>query len=268
MAQYQKALCCPSCNSTNFIRSGKVKNIQRYICKNCKRSFRDTSKTPIHHIHKKDNVSLYIEALQLGLSVRKAASYAGISKNTSFIWRHKFLMSLSKQVRQCETEKAAGVLVLKQPFSEKGKKNKTPKVIESTSSLVVVAGTELWIHKLQPSNTGLQIKIFLHEILKKCHVINKPDPILSRAIRQHKSMRPVSLHELKMECLSQVNNAELHLTSWMGRFKGVATKYLQQYWNWYLCLHHTKMLIKSRLQFEERCMKYYNKNEFMSLLKS
>lgn len=40
-----KATHCPYCNSDKFVKNGKAKTHQRYICKTCNKTFTDTNKT-------------------------------------------------------------------------------------------------------------------------------------------------------------------------------------------------------------------------------
>jgi transposase-like protein len=38
---------CPHCHSTHFKKWGKAKEVQRYYCKNCHKSFINKTKTPL-----------------------------------------------------------------------------------------------------------------------------------------------------------------------------------------------------------------------------
>jgi hypothetical protein len=38
---------------------------------------------------------------------------------------------------------------------------------------------------------------------------------------------------LQEKLLVKINSVQTQLELWMDRFNGVATKYLQQYWNWF-----------------------------------
>lgn len=89
---------CPHCNSTSLTRSGFDRGIQRYLCKNCLKTFKATIGTPSHGLHKKEKIARYLKAAREGMSVRKAAQYASISNNTSFAWKHRFSQQLEHEL--------------------------------------------------------------------------------------------------------------------------------------------------------------------------
>lgn len=124
MVQYPRAFDCPYCSSISNVRRGTVKNIQVYTCRSCGKSFRDTTNTSLHRLHKKDKVAKYLQAMRLGLSVRKAAAYAGVSKNTSFAWRHKFLCSASLMSRPKETRAVLSASLVNHALFSKGETEK------------------------------------------------------------------------------------------------------------------------------------------------
>lgn len=122
MAQTYSVCTCPHCDSTEFRKHGTDRGIQRYYCKKCCKTFKETTKTPIHGLHKKNKVAIYLEALKNGMSVRKAAVVTGISKNTSFAWRHKLLSSLPAQTIVRNSGHVAAIKIIETPYSNKGKR--------------------------------------------------------------------------------------------------------------------------------------------------
>lgn len=93
-------LFCPDCGSTEFSKSGKAKGNQRYKCKTCGRHFRSTSGNSIHHLHLKPKIQAYIDCMGQGLSLRKTAAKVGISLNTAFRWKHRFLEAVESDPEQ------------------------------------------------------------------------------------------------------------------------------------------------------------------------
>ncbi len=43
--RFTKGEVCPHCNSTSVVKNGKLNGKQRYICKSCKKSFNDLTKS-------------------------------------------------------------------------------------------------------------------------------------------------------------------------------------------------------------------------------
>ncbi len=124
MASRLSGLACPKCASTSFRKHGKNGGNQRYQCKECGRTFKETINTSLHWIHHKEKMSQYVSTMKNRQSIRTAANHLEISKNTSFSWRHKLLSSLgaSEAVYTCAP---AGICEIQLPHSRKGKKTKT-----------------------------------------------------------------------------------------------------------------------------------------------
>ena len=69
-------LICPHCHNKYIVKNGKNKNVQRYLCKTCKKSFVSSTHTPIF-LSKKD-ISLwfkFVECLVNQYSIAKTAKY-------------------------------------------------------------------------------------------------------------------------------------------------------------------------------------------------
>ena len=87
---------CPVCGATHVVRNGKRKDgAQKYICKDCGKSFVITTNSIVSGTRKDLNVWIkYVDCMLNGFSVRKAAEECGIHRNTAFAWRHKILDAL------------------------------------------------------------------------------------------------------------------------------------------------------------------------------
>lgn len=83
----QYIMTCPLCSSVAICKNGNKNGKQQYRCNDCKKSFIATTGRPIHYIHDRKKFKKYAETIVKGLSIRAAAEYTGISKNTSFKWR-------------------------------------------------------------------------------------------------------------------------------------------------------------------------------------
>lgn len=82
---------CPHCQSGHYIKNGTDKGSRRYKCKECKRGFTEYTGTWVAGLHKKENISDFIKALEMKLSLEKSSKETGLAASTVFIWRHKFL---------------------------------------------------------------------------------------------------------------------------------------------------------------------------------
>lgn len=105
-----KVTMCPYCHSTHFVKNGtkantygQKRNIQNYLCRDCHKSFGDTSNTILFSTKKHISVwETYIHCLVEKYSLRKTAKICNISLNTAFIWRHKILDSLQSIMNKVE----------------------------------------------------------------------------------------------------------------------------------------------------------------------
>ena len=81
---------CPHCGSIKVIKYGKSNGRQRYLCKNCEKTFGDTNGTVA--FRSKLSVSQWIEFIKLtlqGESCRTIAKELGINKQTALHNRHR-----------------------------------------------------------------------------------------------------------------------------------------------------------------------------------
>jgi len=86
-----QALSCPKCKGTKVVRNGQADGLQRYKCRGCGVTFNALTGTPLARLRHRDKWLLQAQALDQGLSVRKAAARMGVHRTTSFRWRHRFL---------------------------------------------------------------------------------------------------------------------------------------------------------------------------------
>lgn len=87
---------CPLCGSIHVVRNGhQADGTQRYLCRDCKKSFVAASNSVVSGTRKSLSVlERYICCMMLGLSIRKSAEACGIHRNTAFYWRRKILDAL------------------------------------------------------------------------------------------------------------------------------------------------------------------------------
>lgn len=245
---------CPYCDSNSIIRRGKVKLIQRYTCKTCRRSFRATTATAIHHIHKKEMINKYLEALRLGLSVRKAASYVGISKNTSFVWRHKFLTTLATSPDPKENDIAIGAALLRMPYLDKSSQKTFEGTNAESQSLLLTGNKHIWLKKISCVHKTTDIARIITQCVDHSFIAAQPDRLLTRALKQQDVAKYVLQKAQNRELRQYVAKTNNEISNWMGKFRGVSSKYLQHYWSWFTYLKRTKRLKSADEEFDRLCL--------------
>ena len=86
---------CPHCDSTHFVKNGTKCNNQRYLCRDCKKSFVEQTGTILYNSQKGIEVwEKYIHCMIEKYPLRKCAKICDINLATAFAWRHKILDAL------------------------------------------------------------------------------------------------------------------------------------------------------------------------------
>ena len=256
-----KAVTCPYCSNKHIRANGKLKSVQRYLCNGCKKSFSETTGKFWYNIKKKDKLNRYLYCLLSGYSIRKSAKETGISIQTSFDWRHKLLTSFSS-VSVAEFQGIVESDDLFFSFSEKGNRHldrkpkkrgeKASKAGISNEKVAVIATCDRTGNKdFKVATRGRISKKDLDKILKG--KLDKAEVLCSDSHRSYSAFAKSSAIEHKKFNASKgqrtvdkvyhvqnVNNMDMRLRKFMESFNGVATKYLQNYLNWFLVLEKIK----------------------------
>lgn len=95
--RFSKGRVCCHCNGTDVVRNGKRNGVQRYLCRNCKKSFSDLTNSATYRSKMGlDKWLKYAKCMLNGYSIRKSAEEVEINIATSFYWRHKILNCISE----------------------------------------------------------------------------------------------------------------------------------------------------------------------------
>ena len=97
---------CPRCGGVHIVCNGHRKDgTQRYMCKDCKRSFIATTNSIVAGTKKDLRVwEKYISCMMAGMPIRQTAETCGIHRNTAFYWRHKILDALQDRFGKVELD--------------------------------------------------------------------------------------------------------------------------------------------------------------------
>jgi transposase-like protein len=118
-------IVCPYCNSQKTVRNGRKNNKQSYVCRNCKKSFAQTTGTAIQGSHSSPTVwKQVISDTVEGIPLDTTAYNLNLHHETVFNMRHKILYCVEQSLianptaltGACETDET---YVLE---SEKGRK--------------------------------------------------------------------------------------------------------------------------------------------------
>lgn len=250
---------CPHCSSMAIRGNGYLKKMKRYICFECKKHFSQSTGKFWFALKKKDWLSTYIYCLISGYSIRKSAQFTGISIQTSFDWRHKLLTSFST-ILPVGFKGIIEVNDLVFKYSEKGKRSS-----ENTSSEINSENSNIE-HDLKPvavlatcDRSGREdLRVITHgrldtEDIKRAlqgriqyaeFLINGRENklnVMNRDMEIEHSESKIQLMQSNPTIhISGVNKMTSGLEKFFIPFHGVATKYLQNYLNWFLLLEKVR----------------------------
>ena len=242
---------CPHCQSTTVIKYGKHKEEQRFLCKKCNKTYKETTGTAIDRIHKKDK---FLECQNLminkGYSTLESISKElNISQPTAFTWRHKILLSLPKTSSKFEGETQLDDLWF--GYSQKGRKGLDysrkrggiKKQGDNDFQVKIVTTTDGDQTEMNVAKIGRISTIDLHRVVgdkisKNATLISDKHQSIAAFANQnnlkHITFKASEHTNAEGKGVQLLNNIAGRLDNLINRtFRGVSTKYLQLYTNWF-----------------------------------
>lgn len=257
----KQGIDCPNCQDRDIRANGKYKGIQRYYCKACKKYFRETTGRINFGLKKGELLKTYLHHMLMGLSIKKCAENTGICIQTSFDWRHKIASAFEGAVPEGFSgivesddifflESGKGSRELSRNARKRGSKA-TKRGISNQQVAVVVTCDRSDNKELRVATRGRISKKDLDYVFKE-----KLDKVETLCTDTHRSYTAFAKgkqldHQKfnvskgqrakdKVYHVQNVNNTAMRLKKWMAPFNGVATKYLQNYMNWFMVLERIK----------------------------
>lgn len=258
---------CALCGCTNIVRNGHQKDgTQRYLCKDCGKSFVISSNSIVSGTRKELDIwKKYIDCMMNGLSIRKTADICGIHRNTAFIWRHKILDALQNMANLVKLD---GIIEADEtffPISYKGNHTKSKTFImprkphkrghmthlrgiskEKVCVPCAVNRNGLSIAKV--ANLGRVSTKDLHKTYDKR--IESNSILCTDKMNSYKrfaTANGLNLIQLKSGKSKQgifniqhINSYHSQLKRFLYAFKGVSTKYLNNYLTWNNFVNYSK----------------------------
>ena len=246
---------CPHCKHPKFIKVGKTRNVQRYKCKGCGKTFGLNTNTVVHKTHKPlATWDRYIQLMRDALPIWRIAQELEISTRTAFYWRHKILNALKKTINP----QLNGIVEADEtyfPLSFKGQKKDLPRRARKRGGQVSKRGASKqqvcvltaidrnksnWMKPVCLGNMNAQSleDNFASQLAKDSVLVTDKHRAYIQFCEdlklQHEAgyasvMRTGAYH------MQNVNALHSQLKRFMRRFNGVATKYLDNYlvyWQW------------------------------------
>lgn len=244
---------CPHCQAAanQLAPWGWSRGLRRYRCRSCRRTCTALSTTSLTRLHYPERWKDYAQALINGLSVRKAAKACGISKNTAFLWRHRFLEAAARHHATHE----AGIVEVDETFfleSFKGQRG-LPRPPRKRGGVSATRGTgkdqiPVMVVRDREGHTAdfklakldaVHVREALMPLIDPDSVLCTDGAAVYASFARSQGITHQVVHSRSGQRVRQgafhiqnVNAYHSRLKSWMARFHGVATRYLPNYLGW------------------------------------
>jgi transposase-like protein len=243
-------LQCPRCGSPTVQRWGWFvtrcgERRRRYRCTACRRTHSDFTGTPLAYLKRLDQWPSFCSTTVSTWPIRRAARRLGLAASTVFRWRHRLLDG----VRSRETVLLAGDVVVSEtcfPYSEKGRRplQRPPR---RRPDPLWVCGARAWVvlardeggrplaaltgpHRPRVADLG---RTLLPRLARHVTLTDSVGPLGATA----SLARAAALGYRRRAGAERAGNPALgygvELRRWLGRFRGVATRYLDNYLAWH-----------------------------------
>jgi transposase-like protein len=252
-ARFASGVHCPRCSASHVVRWGGFSGRQRYRCRSCNRTFSDLTGTPLAWTKRLNRWPRHFQCMRHGSTLRVTACEAGIHLSTAFRWRHATLVG----VRARSVSDIGGCIELTQvPFaySEKGARGiDAPRRCGARSHvrLRYETGT-CWIVLLRSREGVLQsfcsmygmpnvtqlLQLFSRSVAAGSTILCQfsRGGGCSAAARQAGHAVVVLRGPSDQDVFHHTANVEAYawrFKDWMDRFRGVATRYMDNYLAWH-----------------------------------
>lgn len=245
---------CPHCNSHVLSRWGNTsQGKQRYRCKNCYKTFSTLTGTSLFRMKKPGKWLKYIECMCLSNSLRYAANKLDINLKTAFRWRHRFLKSPSEH----KPTKLAGIIEADETFVPESFKGSKKMLRESRRRgggnppkvpiLLALDRNGAISHQVLKRDTKEELSLALTPLLSPDSVLCTDGNLSYQSIVKELSFnidhkRLISLDNQKVidkiYHIQTLNNFMMRWKTWMKRFYGVGTGYMEHYIAWFIFMEN------------------------------
>ena len=224
---------CLYCNSKSYIKFGTYKEIQRYRCKECGKTFSKTTKSIWSYSKKQPEIWFkFVELMLQKKSLRACAKSLKINIRTAFIWRHKIMKEFTSDVMEEHLE--GKVFITKTIEKENFKGCRKITALERKNIWIVAARDRRDSMIAMPIcmqfwNEDNFNKIIYSKITQDSYIVPDNDRYMMNIAKKHnKGIVLNSKHE------KSIRNFRCNLRNWIGIFRGVATKYLEGYLSYFI----------------------------------
>ena len=282
---------CPICGSTHVHRNGRRANgSQKFMCCDCGKSFSIRTNTVFSGTHKGLDVWMeYLDCMAEGLSLAKTAERCHIAFGTAFAWRHKIMDAAAESAKD---DMLHGIVEADETYTGISYKGNRKAFVDGTAGrsqrhhggenhtaglsdeLVCVPcavdrnGVAVSkVAKLGKCSTEAVEKVLGGHLDGKSTLCTDEDRSYKRFAKEnvtkHVAIKGGRKTVKGIFHIQHLNAYHSTLKSFLSRFKGVSTKYLNNYLTWHNAVEHHKSSLQEKARllleslasaiFEETC---------------
>ena len=238
---------CPHCHCQRVRRHGQANGLQRYRCHECLRTFNALSGTPLSGLHKTEKWTGQAAALQDGRTLRTVARDLGVHVGTAHRWRHRFLalpqalqpVALAGIAEADETMfllSFKGQRTLPRKARKRGLSHEQVPVLVARDRSGVTA--ECMPSATDAMTMAAALKPFVPVDVVLCTDGSSALAAAARAlgVEHHAVNLSAGVRVDGAWHVQNVNAYHSRLKTWVRKFNGVATRYLENYLGWFRTL--------------------------------
>ena len=276
VALYEKGqIECPYCHQTHSVKDGHTKTgIQTYKCKDCGKRFNDLTDTIFKGTKLTyEQIEIFLQCFRDKISLRKTAKRMNVNKNTVHLLRLKLLDALGlnrKEVKlsgEIEGDEIYKSINLKGTKPENMPRASKPRTSNGTAARGITNHKVCIASAIDDKDncffeivgTGPITSEMVEKALKsKLINVKKLTTDCKSSYEQTAKDNNWNLKQVKASCyadaegnnLANINSLHSGLSVFLGNFRGVSTKHLQGYLDWYVYDKYLNYLFEENKQKE------------------
>jgi transposase-like protein len=249
---------CPRCKACGAVKRGTNDGLTRYRCKGCGRSFNALTGTPLSKLKLRGRWILFAQSAMRGETLKVAAANCDVHIETVHRWRHRFLGLSARKARERKLGNTVQVDDMTTRASEKG--NRALKGRESRERggaqepggkdhvqvlAAIDSAGEILFKTFPTMNTGAVRYALSHALQPGVTLVSDAAKCFSSAARKM-GVRHIKLNisagqrKRGIFHIQTVNNVHGAVRVFLAQYNGIATKYLDNYLEWFRLLRVTK----------------------------
>lgn len=233
-------ICCPHCKSHNVWKFGTYHNRARFRCKDCLKTFTNSTKEPWSYSKKPlDLWNEYIKLMKGKLTLRECAHELHISIYTAFCWRHKLLDKINNKFKNNKLIDEVSIMKSKILENRKGQRNLTTPQREMHFSYAIDTKTNFLIDIYHGTITvRMYDEIFKKHVSKAAKILRTNNRIINISSEKFNKFK---IERKGFSVFWQFAKYK----KWLTDFRGIATHFQTKYHHYFNNIGKLELVLKS-----------------------